>query len=206
MLDRGEKTYGQNDSSLLDKFAELQVEEHLIEKEATELEGKVKDLKKKRSDAKKILDEIIKNPQNFTPNQIDTLLTNLDELLENCQSKDEKLQRMDKLLDQRILEFEALLTSSTSKQELASGIQELFDEIGQEVTHLAELLEKLPGVIKSIKATVLAMREGAGTDGDYYEKRDEIEEQLEELSEITTNVDKYSSQFELFKKAREQIK
>lgn len=62
MLDRAEKTYGQTDSSLLDKFAELQLEQHLIEKEAGELEGKVKDLKKKKSDAKKILDEIIKNP------------------------------------------------------------------------------------------------------------------------------------------------
>jgi hypothetical protein len=62
MIDRAEKTYSQNDSSLLEKFAQLQVEEHLIEKEAGELEGKVKDLKKKKSDAKKILDEIIKNP------------------------------------------------------------------------------------------------------------------------------------------------
>jgi chromosome segregation ATPase len=45
----------------LEKFAQLQVEEHLIEKEAGELEGKVRELKKKKSDAKKILDEIIKN-------------------------------------------------------------------------------------------------------------------------------------------------
>ena len=44
------------------------MEEHLIEKEAGELEAKVKDLKKKRLDAKKIIDEIVKNPQNFTPN------------------------------------------------------------------------------------------------------------------------------------------
>ena len=91
MIERAEKTYGQNDSSLLDKFAELQIEEHVIEKEASELEVKVKELKKKKSDAKKILEEIIKNPSNFTPNQIDTLLTNLDELKENCTSKDEKL-------------------------------------------------------------------------------------------------------------------
>ena len=91
MIERAEKTYGQNDSSLLDKFAELQIEEHVIEKEASELEVKVKELKKKKSDAKKILEEIIKNPSNFTPNQIVTLLTNLDELKENCTSKDEKL-------------------------------------------------------------------------------------------------------------------
>ena len=43
---------------------------------------------------------------------------------------------MDKLIDQKILEFEALLQSSTSKQELGANIQELNQEIDQEVTHL----------------------------------------------------------------------
>lgn len=83
---------------------------------------------------------------------------------------------MDKLIDQKILEFEALLQSSTSKQELGANIQELNQEIDQEVTHLQELLDKLPTFIKKLKATVLEMREGTNEDDDYYEKKDEIEE------------------------------
>ena len=51
---------------------------------------------------------------------------------------------MSELIDQKILDFEALLTSSTSKQELIAGIQELSTEIDSEVGTLAELLEKLP--------------------------------------------------------------
>lgn len=62
---------------------------------------------------------------------------------------------MSELIDQKILDFEALLSSSTSKQELIAGIQELNTEIDQEVGHLTELLDKLPVLIKSIKATVL---------------------------------------------------
>jgi len=50
------------------------------------------------------------------------------------------------------------------------------------------------------------MREGTNPDDDYFERKDEIEEQLEELSEITNTVDKYGGQFDLFKKGREQMK
>lgn len=50
------------------------------------------------------------------------------------------------------------------------------------------------------------MREGTNPSDDYFEKKDEIEEQLEELSEISNSVDKYGSQFGMFKKSREQIK
>lgn len=50
------------------------------------------------------------------------------------------------------------------------------------------------------------MREGTNPSDDYFEKKDEIEEQLEELSEISNSVDKYGIQFGMFKKSREQIK
>ena len=113
---------------------------------------------------------------------------------------------MDKLIDEKILEFEALLSSSTSKQELISNIQELNQEIDQEVTHLSDLLNKLPALIKSSKATILEMREGTNPDDDYFERKEEIEEQLEELSEIANTVDKFGNQFELFKKNRDQTK
>ena len=99
-----------------------------------------------------------------------------------------------------------MLSSSTSKQELISNNQELNQEIDQEVTHLSELLDKLPSLIKSLKNTLTEMREGTNPDDDYFERKDEIEEQLEELSEITNTVDKYGGQFDLFKKGREQMK
>ena len=67
---------------------------------------------------------------------------------------------MEVFLDKKILDFEALLSSSTDKQELSGAIQELSSEIDQEVTNMAEILEKLPNTIKQIQATVLAMREG----------------------------------------------
>ena len=70
---------------------------------------------------------------------------------------------------------------------------------------MGELLEKLPALIKQLKATVLEMREDTNPGDDYFEKKDEIEEQLEELSEISNTVDKFNSQFELFKKGRDQI-
>ena len=37
------------------------------------------------------------------------------------------------------------------------------------------------------------MREGTNPNDDYYERKEEIEEQLEELSEIANTVDKYGS-------------
>ena len=55
---------------------------------------------------------------------------------------------MDHLLDQKILDFEALLSSSTSKQELSAGIQELSSELDQEVLNMSEILQKLPNTIK----------------------------------------------------------
>ena len=40
------------------------------------------------------------------------------------------------------------------------------------------------------------MQEGTNPEDDYFEKRDEIEMQLEELSEISNTVEKYQTQFE----------
>lgn len=52
-IERAERTYGQNDSSLLGHFAELLDEVQKIEKQAADLEVKVKDIKSKKDSYRK---------------------------------------------------------------------------------------------------------------------------------------------------------
>jgi flagellar biosynthesis chaperone FliJ len=99
-------------------FAQVNNEIHKIEKEAGDIDSKFKDIKSKKTSYKRNFEDNIKNQKNISPNQIENWLNNLEELREICQSRDTKLQAMDKLIDQRILELESLLSNSTSKQEL----------------------------------------------------------------------------------------
>jgi hypothetical protein len=47
----------------------------------SDIEGKLKEHRRKRGDAKKAIDEIEKAPGKFVPAQIDNMLVNLEELL-----------------------------------------------------------------------------------------------------------------------------
>lgn len=191
---------------MLDKLAELQVEDFQIEKDIDDHEQRVKDLKKKKTDAKKVLDEITKNTGNFTVSQIDNLLNNLDDIQERANNVDDKLNATNALVERKIQDLEALLQSSSEKRELVAQIQESSLEVDDDLNNLGKLLEKLPGSISALKRTILEMKEGTNADDDYNERKEEIEEMLAELDDMVQQVDSYNLSYEKSKEVNENIK
>ena len=68
LIDKAKRNQGKRDALLNDKLVELEDETPLFDQELLELDGKIKDLKRKRADAKKTLDDILRTPESFTPN------------------------------------------------------------------------------------------------------------------------------------------
>lgn len=91
-----------NDPELAGKLKSLETEAKLIEKELIDLDDKNNDLKRKRNDAKKLLDEVNANPNKFTPQQIDAMLSALDDQREKAESINDKLRNTDDILDEKI--------------------------------------------------------------------------------------------------------
>jgi peptidoglycan hydrolase CwlO-like protein len=56
-----------------------------IEKEISDIDTKIDDLKRKSTDQEKLLNDIKANPEKFKPAEIESLLTTLDELLEKAE-------------------------------------------------------------------------------------------------------------------------
>lgn len=55
-------------------------------------------------------------------------------------------------------------------------------EFDEDLGQCREILDKLPVFIKQVKRTVTEMRESAEQGDDFDERKDEIEEQLEDLT------------------------
>lgn len=68
------------------------------------------------------MDEIVKNTNNFTLNQIDNLLENISDIKDKSSNIDEKLKNADQLIDKKIRDLEDLMQSSQSKKELLAQI------------------------------------------------------------------------------------
>ena len=79
-------------------------------------------------------------------------------------------------------------------------------EIDEDLTNLTDLLDKMPNMISALNATVLEMQLGSTPGEDYEEKKEEINEMLEELEIISTNVEKYIEDLIQSKELNESIK
>ena len=109
-------------------------------------------------------------------------------------------------MDKKIRDLENLLSSSSSKKEVQNQIQEMNMEIDEDLTNLTDLLDKMPNMISALNATVLEMQLGSTPGEDYEEKKEEINEMLEELEIISTNVEKYIEDLIQSKELNESIK
>jgi seryl-tRNA synthetase len=58
---------GREDPELLAKIRDIEADAKVFEKDLGDIDTKIADLKKKRGDAKKLLNEVIANPEKFTP-------------------------------------------------------------------------------------------------------------------------------------------
>ena len=90
------------DSILLEKLRDMADEALVYEKDLSDIDNKLKDYKRKKGEAKKAIDEIEKNPNKFTPSQIDNMLTNLDDIQEKSKNNDEKMINTNKVIESKI--------------------------------------------------------------------------------------------------------
>jgi Sec-independent protein translocase protein TatA len=79
-------------------------------------------------------------------------------------------------------------------------------EIDEDLNNLTDLLEKLPNLILALNGTVSEMKNGSNTDEDFEEKKEQIDEWLEELDDISTCVEKYIEDLVNSKESNESIK
>mmetsp|Transcript_41795 Transcript_41795/g.63835 ORF Transcript_41795/g.63835 Transcript_41795/m.63835 type:complete len:134 (+) Transcript_41795:3176-3577(+) len=133
---------------MLCKLEEWELEDDLMEKDFADVEHKFKDIKGRKQEARKLLDEILKNPQKYTPVQIDNLLLNLDEHREKVETQEDKITNASDQIDKKIKDLEDLLQSQNDKQSVKLQIDELNKDIDDDQANLKELLDKLPGLVE----------------------------------------------------------
>jgi len=137
-----------NNEEMLCKLEEWELEDDLMEKDFADVEHKFKDIKGRKQEARKLLDEILKNPQKYTPVQIDNLLLNLDEHREKVETQEDKITNASDQIDKKIKDLEDLLQSQNDKQSVKLQIDELNKDIDDDQANLKELLDKLPGLVE----------------------------------------------------------
>jgi len=82
LLDDAKAKQGRQDPELAKKLRDIESEALRLERELKDADEQLEDLKKRRNESKRLLDDIKANPDKFTPQQVDGLLTSLDEQLE----------------------------------------------------------------------------------------------------------------------------
>ena len=85
----------------------------------------------------------------------------------------------------KVKDLDFNIKSSIDRKELTANIEELDTEVDKDLLNLKEMLEKLPQLLNHMRGTIEAMQEGTNKNNDYEEKKDEIEEQLEELEDLS---------------------
>ena len=154
LIDKAKRKQGKLDPLLSEKLVELEDEIPIFDEELLELDGKIKDLRKKKAEARKVLYDILRTPDSLNPNQIDGLLQDLDEIKDKFGSTDQKLRSHDDKVDRKIKDLDKMLTSSDSKKELMANIEEMEGELKDEFSNLKELLDTLPKMANELKHTL----------------------------------------------------
>jgi chromosome segregation ATPase len=67
LIAEAKASQGREDPELLAKIRDIEAEAKVFEKELIDVDAKIADLKKKRGDAKKLLNEVLANPEKFSP-------------------------------------------------------------------------------------------------------------------------------------------
>jgi len=101
--------------------------------------------------------------------------------------------------------LEKLLESNESKKTLLANIDYLLFELDDDLENLKDILEKFPDQFKVLVRTLREMELSTGAEEDYVEKKDEINENLGELEELSDDVDNMLDSFNNQKSSRRSL-
>ena len=133
------------------------------------------------------------------------MLINLDDIQEKSKNNDEKMINTNKVIESKIQDLQKLLESNESKKTLLANIDQLLFELDDDLENLKDILEKLPDQVKVLVRTLREMELSTGAEEDYVEKKDEINENLGELEELSDDVDKMLDSFNSQKSSRRSL-
>lgn len=71
---------------------------------------------------------------------------------------------------------------------------------------MRNLLDKLPVFVNHLKTTAEEMKLDTNPNEDYHEKKEEIEEHIEELNDMEAALDKFEELFKVYKEAEGTLK
>lgn len=80
-----------------------------------DLAVKLRETRIKKNDAQQALEKIQKNPQAFSPNQIDNLLTNLEEIKDKCDGIEDKMVGAETNLEAKISDMDTFIKNSEDR-------------------------------------------------------------------------------------------
>jgi chromosome segregation ATPase len=186
MIADAKSNEGQQDPQLMNLLKRLEKEAGQIGDQLKDISIKEGDLKKKREDAKATIDDAYANPENYNPQQIDTVAENIGELNEKTKGHNDKVDKIDKDLDRRIEELSDLLSASSTTKALEKDINSNLAQMKEDLGNLRDLLSKLPGTINALVEILNQMKQGSLPDksADYWEEREDIEKWLANLIKL----------------------
>lgn len=95
------------------------------------------------------------------------------------------------MFDKKFKDLEGLLQASENKKDVLQNANEMEKEIQDDLDHIKTVLEKLPVYVSQLKTTAEEMKLDTNQDDDYHEKKDEIEEHIEELNDMEAAIEKF---------------
>lgn len=135
---------GVDDPELYNHLKKLEAQAKEAEKELKEIEERSADLKKNRNELKKAIENVEENPDNFTPFQIDALITNEDEERTKAFVLLQQSQAATRNLEATINDLEERIGASRQAKGLYDTIKDLNEEFQVNCKEIKDQLTTLP--------------------------------------------------------------
>ena len=125
----------------------------------------------------------------------------LDEQAENGKGLDQKAKFIEEDLDRRILDLQSLINDSVEAGDLMTLADQLIKQTKVDAETIEDMINLTKKKIQYLKGTLGEMKKASepDRDADYWDERDEIKQNIDQLMQIEVNIEHLVKRFEMCK-------
>ena len=154
-----------------------------LEKQLRDIQQKKDKLKRQREKLKRQADLISDRSYNPTSDEVDKLLKAINELQGAIDATDDQANETELKAAEEFQKLKDHIAAASEKSRLDDELQVVAEALGEEMQRFEDILKEFPAEANNLLQICILMQEDAGTDdGDYWAKKDEIDEHVRILT------------------------
>lgn len=152
-----------------------------MEKDLSDIDRKIDDIKRKKGELAKQLDGIKQDPDRVKPQQIEALLLSIDEIIDKAEQHNDQLRN--KIIpaeDDMLNQLNYLVDQSEQRQDLLHKTDVLDRDIKENLEKYKDLMSRLPDTVDQMINTYQECLLDSTPDktADYFEEKDHLRDSL----------------------------